>query len=485
MSVQSFLGTFGVAVPAEHYGELSVNGADTAIRLLGSNLSSIRDAKFLYAQTARARVSCIGCVWTGTSLALDDITHAEQATVFPHFVTHGARFFNPDVDTVERLAFRFTDIDLLAAGSGSVGSFMAAPSLIEAVLAAAPNRNERPAGDTPVISYFDGHTEVWGLDTAIGRISIQNVIEVPSVRPFKHYLEMSLVFTSPVAFEESVERLLRVRHCMTMLTGRAQAVETIKLIPGAPEAGETRRRPLNLEWCLPPPGPDKADLAPAAFALPLNLLRRPEEFSAVLAGWFARDKAWHWPQVRYVQGIEMGRHYTANRLVAAANMFDLLPDSAYPAPEPLAPEVVKAAAQTRALFKALPDSIERSSVLGALGRFGSLSLPKKINHRGSIVLSQLHQKLPSLQKVLKAAVLCRNHFVHGSAFDLETFEPYLSLMTDTLEFVFVVSDLIELGWRAADWVNGLNGGEHRLAEFLYTYAATIGDFNGAYERAGL
>lgn len=485
MPNHTFLGTFGAAVPAEHYGELTIDGDETALRLLGSNLNSIRDVVHLYGQTARARVSCIDCVWTGSSLAFDEIPHAEQATVFPHFVTHGSRFFDPAVDTVERLAFRFTDIDLFAHGSASVGSFMASALLAETVLAAAPNRNAGPAGSTPVVSYFDGHVEVWGLDTAIGRISLRNVVVIPTLSPFTHHLEMSLVFASPVSFKECIRRLLRVHHCMVTLTGRAQSIETVKLVPDCRRTGDAVIQPLHLEWCLSPAGPTKTDLVPSAFALPLDLSRRPEEFSTVLAAWFARDEAWQWPRARYVRCIEMGRHYTTDRLVAAANMFDLLPAAAYPNPEPLAPEIAEAAAQTRSLFKALPESIERASVLGTLGRLKVLSLPKKVSHRGNIVLAEINHKLPSLQKVLRVAVLCRNHFVHGSEFDLEIFEPYLSLMTDSLEFVFVASDLIELGWSAADWVSNLNGGSHRLADFLYTYDLTIADFESDFGRARL
>lgn len=482
MTDQSFLGTFGTTVHGEHYGELTLDGADTVLRLLGSKLNSMRNANVLYGHTSRARVSCIDCIWTRTKIYFDETVRAEQAAIFPHFVTYGSRFFNPEIDTVDSLAFRFSDIDLFFEGSGSVGTFVASPSLAEAVLGAAPNGNAGPAGATPIISYFDGHMEVWGADTAIGRLSVRNVIEVPTTRPFTHRLEMSLVFTSPISLQESIGRLMLIRHCMTAIAGRAQALDAIRLTPSKLDTDAAHNRPLNLEWCLSPAGPAKTDLATSGFALPLHPLRRPEEFSRVLIGWFARDKAWQWPQARYVQCIEQGRHYTPDRLVAAANMFDLLPDSAYPAPEPLPPEVVSAAAETKALFKKLPVSIERSSVLGTLARFGKLSLPKKVNHRGAIVLSQLSSRLPSLQRVLKVAVLCRNHFVHASEFDLDTFSPYLAFLTDALEFVFIASDLIELGWRAAEWVDGSDGG-HRLAEFLYTYSSTINDFDAAYERA--
>lgn len=481
MSEQRFSGLFGASAPAEHYGELTVDGADTVLRLIGKNLSSMRDANVLYGETIRAHVSCIDCIWTGTTFSLGEVTHAEQGTVFPHYVTQGQRFFDPATDRVEALTFRFTDIDLLFGDSDSVGSFLASQELSEAVLTAARKGAVASPGAKPVISYFDGHVEAWALDSEIGKISIRNMVTVESARPFTHNLEMSVRFSAPVDLKKSMDYLLLIRQGMSILAGRAQALEGIKLTVHDPETAAVGHRLLRLSWSLSPSGPPKSDAPPRPFAFPLDLRCRSEEFSAVLSKWFARAEAWNWPRARYVRSLEAGQHYSDDRLIAAANMFDLIPDSEYPAPEPLAPEILEAAAQVRALFKGLPDSIERNSVLGTIARFGKLSLPKKVICRGDIVLSHLGSKLPGLQKVLKAAVLCRNHFVHGSDFDLHRLGAYMHLMTDALEFVFVASELIELGWDARSWASHGNSGGHRLTDFLATYATTIDDFLSAYE----
>lgn len=482
MNEQRFLGAFGSAVPGEHYGELTVNGSNTAIRLIGQNLTNMSTAKTIYGQTTRGKVSCIDCISTGAKATFDGESKVEQATIFPHYVTHGSVFFDPEAGAIASVTFQFTDIDVLFGESGSVGTFMSSQALMESILMATPKERAATVGETPVVSYFNGQVEVWALQTAIGRISVRNVIEFDAPRPFTHRLAMSITFDAPIGFKESVDRLHQVRQCVTIIAGRAQALDTIKLtLHSANPSGASRPTRLNLEWCLSPQGPAETDFAPSRFALPLHPLRRPDEFSAVLAEWFARDEAWHWPRGRYVECLERGRNYSADRLIAAANMFDLLPDSAYPSPAPLDPKVVEAAAQTKALFLSLPDSIERSSLLGTLGRFGKLSLPKKLAQRGDIVLSHLSAKLPSLQIMLKAAGQCRNYLVHGGDFDLDAVEPYIDLMTDSLEFVFIASDLIELGWQAATWVEGPGSGGHRFAEFLHTYSASIDGFVKAYE----
>lgn len=483
MNEQRFLGAFGSAVPSEHYGELTVNGANTAIRLIGHNLASTSTAKTIYGETTRGKVSCIECISTGLQFTFDGESTVEQATIFPHYVTYGSEFFDPEAGAIASVTFQFTDIDALFGESGSVGSFMAPQALMESVLMAAPKEGVATVGEAPVVSYFNGQVEVWALQTAIGRVSVRNVIELDARRPFTHRLAMSITFDAPIGFKESIDSIHQVRQCMTIIAGRAQALEAIKLtLHSANPPGASGPIRLNLEWCLSPQGPVESDFAPSRFALPLHPLRGPDEFSVVLAGWFARDEAWHWPRGRYVECLERGRNYSADRLVAAANMFDLLPDCAYSPPVALDPKVVEAAAQTKALFLSLPDSIERSSLLGTLGRFGKLSLPKKITQRGDIVLSHLGAKLPSLQIVLKAAGQCRNHLVHGSDFDLDAVGSYIDLMTDSLEFVFIASDLIELGWQAAAWAQGPgSGGGHRFAEFLHSYAASIDSFVTAYE----
>jgi hypothetical protein len=482
MSEKRFLGVFGAIAPLNHYGELTVNGEETGLSLIGDDLSEISTEEIIYGQTTRGSVSCIHCISSSAQWTFDGMSRPEQLKIFPHYVIYGARFFDPKADTITRMTFRFTDIDVLFGDSGHVGSFMASQDLMKSILLEARKDSEEILGDTPVVSYFNGQVEFWGLQTAIGRISVRNVVELETLRPFTHHLEMSITFATPLDFNKSIQRINQIRQCMTVMAGRAQRLEAIKLVMHVADSPAPSRLPrLNLEWCLSPKGPSESDFAPRSFALPLDPLRRSEEFSSVITGWFDRDEAWHWPRSRYVEGLEHSRSYSADRLIAAANMFDLLPDSAYSPPAELDPEIIEAAAQTKKLFQSLPNSIEKSSVLSTLGRFGKHSLPKKLIQRGDIVLSHLDARLPSLQKVLKAAVLCRNHLVHGSDFDLDAVEPYVDLMTDSLEFVFIAADLIQLGWDAKAWGQSSHRNGHRFAEFIDAYARSIDGFIKAYK----
>lgn len=86
---------------------------------------------------------------------------------------------------------------------------------------------------------------------------------------------------------------------------------------------------------------------------------------------------------------------------------------------------------------------------------------------------------PDLEKLLKIAVKTRNHFVHGSPLPFEKVEDFLALMTDALEFAFIVSDLIECGWQANIWSHKPKTANHPFSRFLVSYREGIDGFNAA------
>ena len=71
---------------------------------------------------------------------------------------------------------------------------------------------------------------------------------------------------------------------------------------------------------------------------------------------------------------------------------------------------------------------------------------------------------------------CRNFFVHGgqSRFDYRKHNAYLiTFFTDTLEFVFAVSDLIDAGWDAQSWIVRPTVLAHPFARYRYDYARQL------------
>ncbi|WP_416899414.1 MAG: HEPN domain-containing protein [Minwuia sp.] len=124
-----------------------------------------------------------------------------------------------------------------------------------------------------------------------------------------------------------------------------------------------------------------------------------------------------------------------------------------------------------ALSRACPSLLSANSVLSNLGRVGRASLTKKVLHRSEGVGAAAAEKLPSLDLPCVEAVKMRNHFVHGgeARFDYRHEFETFAFLTDTLEFVFAVSDLIDLGWDCTHWVRERSTLTHPFKRYLFSY----------------
>jgi hypothetical protein len=168
------------------------------------------------------------------------------------------------------------------------------------------------------------------------------------------------------------------------------------------------------------------------------------------------------------------RAYDIDRLIGAANMFDILPPTAVPADVQLSPQLREAQTKARLLFKTLDHTQERDSVLGALGRLGKASLKRKVRARAQVVLNALPSCFPDLLSVAEQAVDCRNYFVHGGDPPLDYSEDsqIIWFFSDTLEFVFASSDLIEAGWDIKAW-RARTSVSHPFGRYIISYAGQI------------
>ena len=152
-------------------------------------------------------------------------------------------------------------------------------------------------------------------------------------------------------------------------------------------------------------------------------------------------------------------------------MYDLLPESCFPDVPPLDGNLASSVQKAKEIFQALPYSTDQNSILGALGRAGTLTLKRKIRFRTEVVSQLIGEKIPNIERVAEEAVKLRNRYVHGSPTridyrknpDLEIF------LTDTLEFVFAASDLVDAGWNIHDWIKRGPHLHHPFARYIETY----------------
>ena len=84
-----------------------------------------------------------------------------------------------------------------------------------------------------------------------------------------------------------------------------------------------------------------------------------------------------------------------------------------------------------------------------------------------------------MDRITDAAVDLRNLLVHGGQPDQKAkkLREHLVFLTDTLEFVFCASDLVELGWDIQSWTQKSKLYGHPFCIYLDGYKKNLSEFN--------
>jgi hypothetical protein len=77
--------------------------------------------------------------------------------------------------------------------------------------------------------------------------------------------------------------------------------------------------------------------------------------------------------------------------------------------------------------------------------------------------------------VCDQAVNCRNFYVHGTepVFDYEAHSEARSFFTETLEWVFAASELIEAGWKIDVWLRRGSSMSSQFARYHINYGLAL------------
>ena len=223
---------------------------------------------------------------------------------------------------------------------------------------------------------------------------------------------LSIEFEKPVTVIESVKNAVDIRRLTEILIGRSQSFTRFEL-----RLVSDSEHPsfLTLHWNdqLANPGSHRA-FDPQPTDTLIQAATHPDEMQRVVVDWLARQVDWNDARKRFATSFDKQRFYDIERLVGAANMFDIMPSDAFARLSPLDPALAEAREQTRDTFRKLAQSPERDSILGALGRLGKHNLKQKVRGRAQPIADVADHLFPELLLVLNEAVNCRNHYVHGS-----------------------------------------------------------------------
>ena len=477
-------GTFTIPRDKPVYGEITYAGPSTLLRL--------RDGAYFETHTIQGR--CLnGILHDLTRVTLlHCITqpvpgHATRGTeeyyfadVFPHFILHGDRHISNDEKVIMGVKFLVDDASTLFYDFDAFGSVIDARPLIEKVVRAQHHELERFPGSSrdirigpnPAILYFTGQHEILSSETVLGKVhachQILRNLGGPSGIYLKSKIFTGITFKHPCSFDDTINRVSTLLRFLELVVGRPQNVLSIQV---RVKSEEEIPYILDVYWSMRPRREAASDMRPQPADILMNGGTQPEQFSCVLSDWLERDDTWRDARFRFSSCFSRQNHYSIDRLIGAANMFDILPDSAVPPCVALSEELKTARETCRKIFDGLPPSPERESIRGELGRIGKSKLKNKIRHRNKVVVGAVGARFPDLDAVTDEAVNCRNYYVHGgpARFDYASHQGVCNFFTDTLEFVFAASDLIEAGWDIKAWCTNPTSMSHPFARYCAAY----------------
>ena len=473
-------GKFILPPGKEVYGEITLNGERSNLYLQdGSQFDphAIPDQCVKGVRYDLTKVTLVDCIVTsGLGSARKGQGKYWFATIFPHFAVYGDRHLSPTEKTIAEVHFVVDDATTLFYDFDAFGSLIDARPFIEQIANANALNREIRTGLYPQILYFTGKTEIFAAETVLGRVSAYHNPSHRLPSPEGVYLQNTIVvtiaFKEPVSFEDATSHSSTLVRYLGLLVGQPQTLLELSVCTQPNRSAP----PLEVYWCMPPKrAPSHEERKPHPSDVLLDGVGRPEEFSSVLAGWLQRQPAWNDARQRFFGCFAEQQRYGTDRLIGAANMFDILPGSALPHDVQLSPEVSEAREAARRIFKPLTASPERDSILNVLGRIGKCTLKHKVRYRAQRLLAAVGERFPDLLTVTDEAIDCRNYYVHGGdpRFDYAGNFNAVVFFTNTLEFVFAASDLIEAGWDVTRWIKTATPMSHPFAEFRVDYAERL------------
>lgn len=475
-----YVGHYDIGGGEMAIGELELSGDKSRLTLRSEReLSPYAFASAISGKGLDGKgVTCIQCVpmGQGTDFGHDGRLY-HWLSVFPHHVALGERAVDPDDAVYDAIEFTTNDLAKIAFAPASSGVSVLTPEISRNL-----NVDEAKAKDGGLVVYFNGPPTITDVVTTLGRVRIHHF---PSGNSGDHSgisillrVLLRIDFEKAVSLEDARKRLHVIRRFLSIVAGRNQVVTSFNLRHVDDVAVDENAQDLVASCAVSSPMSALEEVSHGALShwdLPLHPSIRADEFSLVLRQWVNRDADRLEPRVNFHDCYISSNKYNSARLIVAANMFDLLPDEDAPKDVDVAGDLSAAVSQVREIMQALPETPQRNSILGAVGRLKKASLTAKVLHRWGVMSPVLGSVFPEMDKVLKFAVASRNHFVHGSSVKILDDDLYLSVpfLTDALEFVFVSSDLIESGWSVNGWVSRHMVNSHPMSRFRVSYTDSL------------
>ncbi|MGB3222549.1 MAG: HEPN domain-containing protein [Desulforhopalus sp.] len=476
---QNITGKFKLVDGREVFGSISICGEASKVDLFDDTdfSSSPEVYQYIIGELHDGRlVSLFQCILANRGMRHSDpSTRKYSATIFPHYTTIGSAYVSELAPCISNISFVMENAPAIFYDFDAFSSVIDTEPFVPLLLADKAKHRQIRIGDHPEIVYFTGIFDIAVVETVLGEVKAHHRPTYSSGGPrgvsIDNEVMVSLKAPEPITFQDSVNRLSILLRFFELILGLEQPLRNLEVETSEqPESFQPIEMYRSFAPSLSGDGDSESSKSPHVSDILVSIIQGDTtQYSTVLKNYLASDSERHNGRGRLQNSLRNNHHYTIDRVIAAANNFDILPDSIYPTQQKLTQELMDAKKKARELFKPLPDSIERSAMLGAIGRIGKLSLKHKIRHRATS--TGLDKHFPRLIEVLDEAVNCRNHYVHGTSGKIDYSENFdaLCFFTDALEFAFAASDLIDADWNLITWKNRGKGQSHPFSSFTHNY----------------
>ena len=465
-------------------GTLSLDGPDTTLHLWDEAGASLNDDAHDETITGilgdRKLVTLLGCILNDGRTNFGRGGTAKHYYIFPHHVVIGDRLVSEDDADIENISYVFEDASMLFHDTESFRVKLGSSAEAKAVIQSLNPGTDVHVEETACVAYYTGKEELFSSDTELGRISVRHSPTFGFGGPEGIRIDNKIVteieFSKPLGFQEAVSRMHRSVSFFELMVGRVQNLRDISI------SWKGDDLPITCDVCTtmyPRYDHSTRGVESSFHDVLVDGARNPALLSIIASAWLRRHASWRTARTMLLSGWKDIRSYNADRLVRAANMYDLLPDTCFPDVPPLDGDLAVSVQKAKEMFQALPYGTDQNSVLGALGRVGTLTLKRKIRYRARVISQLIGERVPNIDRVADEAVNLRNHFVHGSTTRIDYIDNsnLAAFLTDTLEFVFSVSDLVEAGWNIEDWVRRGPHPHHPFGSYLEDYPENWKELN--------
>ena len=271
----------------------------------------------------------------------------------------------------------------------------------------------------------------------------------------------------------------RVLQFIDLVVGRSQGVSEITIHTDDPSHTADVYSPSYAEYSA-----SQEEDEQSFHTILIHPVQNADSFSNVLRVWLERDLEWHTARTR-LSRVWGESSYNYDRMIAAANVFDLLPSDGYVRSAALSEELTDAIEKAKAIFISLAECDERNDMLGYLGHIGGWRLKNKIKHRAKGIIDTIGDVVPELELVVSEAVNLRNYCVHGTQGrgSIDQKLGLLGFFSNSLEFVFFASDLVDAGWDISEWHQKPKPLGHPFHDYLVYYQENLSRLKTALSSA--